>query len=114
MRSWPVRPVIRTSRGADLTDFRARSRRRNGAPLLAGRVLVVCQRLYLHRDAISRGRGCRISAVDDSYRIYKVLVQMIHVFADAVFQRRAQRDVVEDREVLDVFAQPDAARVGAD
>ena len=43
-----------------------------------------------------------------------MLVQMIHVFDDALLERRADADVVEDREVLDVLAEPDASGMRAD
>ena len=43
-----------------------------------------------------------------------MLVQVIHELAHVVLEGAGDRDVVEDREVLDVLAQADAARVRAD
>ena len=44
----------------------------------------------------------------------EVLVQVVNPLDDAVVERAADRDVVEHREVLDVFAQADAAGMRAD
>ena len=43
-----------------------------------------------------------------------MLVQVIDVLAHAILQRAADRDVIEDRQVLHVLAEADAARVRAD
>ena len=43
-----------------------------------------------------------------------MLVQVVHVLDDPTVHRSADGDVVEDREVLDVLAQADAAGVRAD
>ena len=43
-----------------------------------------------------------------------MLVQVVDELADAVLERRADRDVVEHRHVLHVLAEPDAAGVRAD
>ena len=43
-----------------------------------------------------------------------MLVQVVDPLDDAVLERPAHADVVEDREVLDVLAQADAAGVRAD
>jgi len=47
-------------------------------------------------------------------RIEKVLMQVVDVFRDAPLERPADADVVEDRFVLHVFTQADAAGVRAD
>ena len=43
----------------------------------------------------------------------RVLVKVVDPLDDAVLRRAADRDVVEEREVLDVLAQSDTAGVGA-
>ena len=43
-----------------------------------------------------------------------MLVQVVDPLDDAVLERAADGDVVEEREVLDVLAEADAARVRAD
>ena len=46
-------------------------------------------------------------------RIDEVFVKMVGVFAEAILQRAADRDEIEEREVLHIFAQADAAGVWA-
>ena len=72
------------------------------------------ERLGSHRDAVA-GR-CRgdVPTAADRRRVHEVLVQVVHVFHDPVLEGAADRDVVEDREVLDILAETDAARVRAD
>ena len=53
-------------------------------------------------------------AVADHDRVGEVFVQVVDVLDDPVGGGAGHREVVEHREVLDEFAQPDAARVRAD
>src|SRR5213592_1920573 len=46
--------------------------------------------------------------------VHKMLVQVIHVLDDAILERPTDADVVEDRKVLHVLAQPHAAGMRAD
>src|SRR4051812_30925372 len=84
------------------------------APGAAGGELEVFERLRLHGDAVPGGEGRRVAPVHDADGVDEVLVQVVHVLADAILEGGAQRDVVEDREVLDVLAESDAAGVRTD
>ena len=50
----------------------------------------------------------------DVHRVDEMLVQVVDVLAHAVVERGAHGDVIEDRQVLHVLAQPHAAGVRAD
>ena len=43
-----------------------------------------------------------------------MFMEMVHKFSDTVFQRRRHAEIVEDRQVLDAFAEADATSMGAD
>src|SRR5262249_42113956 len=67
-----------------------------------------------HRYAVTRrGRRHITSVVDDDW-VDEMLMQMIDVFDNPAFERRAHGDVVEDGEMLHVLAESDAARVRTD
>src|SRR5436305_1586921 len=63
--------------------------------------------LRLHLDTVPRGRRRQVAAVAHHNGIDKVLVQVIHVLDHTILERGADGDVVEQREVLHVLAQPD-------
>src|SRR2546423_14773730 len=67
-----------------------------------------------HRDAVARGGGHEVATVAHDHGIDEVLVQVVHVFDDAVLERRADAHVIEDCEMLHVFAQPYPAGMGTD
>src|SRR5206468_1031821 len=71
------------------------------------------ERLAPHRNAVARRRRRHVAAVTNDHRVQEMLVQVVHVLDDAVLERGAHADVVEDREVLHVLAQPDPAGVRA-
>jgi hypothetical protein len=73
--------------------------------LVGGKALVGAQPRILRQYVV---------AVPHRDGMNEVLVQMIGKLDDAIFQTAADVDVVEDREVLHVLAQTDAARVWAD
>src|SRR4051812_1753608 len=73
------------------------------------RKLILCQRTLFNLDAVSGIQWRHVASVFYHDRINKMLVQMVHVLSDATFERRTHRDVVEERKVLYVFAQPDTA-----
>ncbi len=55
-----------------------------------------------------------VAAVFYDDGVEELLVQVVHVLEDPVLKGGTDVDVVEDREVLHVLAQADAARVRAD
>src|SRR5213592_5267230 len=67
------------------------------------------QTLGLHRDAVARRGGRHVMAIANHDGVHKMLVQVIHVLDDAILERPTDADVVEDRKVLHVLAQPHAA-----
>src|ERR1700730_7901313 len=72
------------------------------------------QRVGPHLGAVARARGRKVMPVLDTRGINEVLVQVVDVLAHAVFKGCAHSDVIEDREVLDVFAQANPTGVRAD
>ena len=70
-------------------------------------------RLRLHLDAVARIERRHIAPAAHADRRHEVLVQVVHVLHQPVLLRAAHRDVVEQRKVLHVLAQPHAARVRA-
>ena len=72
------------------------------------------QRIAFHGDAGSRRRGNLIAPAADHARGGEVLVQAIDVLDRPLLEAAADRDVVEDRGVLHVFAPAHATHVRAD
>src|ERR1043165_9848091 len=87
-----------------------RSTRQDGAPHRTIRVPVVFQRLLLHFDRIARPGGRQVVAVLYHAGVEEVLVQMVDVLGDAALGGAGDADVIPHGQVLDVFAQTDAAR----
>src|ERR1700687_4217631 len=71
------------------------------------------QRAGFDLCAVARSLRSEIPPSLHTNRVYEVFVQVVDELAGAVFQRAAHGDVVEDRQVLDVLAEPDAAGVRA-
>src|SRR5437899_12718346 len=68
----------------------------------------------MHRHTVPwRVRGHVAPTFNDD-RVHKMLVQVGGVLDHAVLQRTANRDVVEEREMLHIFTQANTARVWAD
>ena len=68
----------------------------------------------MHRHTVPwRVRGHVAPTFNDD-RVHKMLVQVGSVLDHAVLQRAADRDVVEEREMLHIFRQANAARVWTD
>src|SRR5207342_1797449 len=55
-----------------------------------------------------------VAAVANHDWIHEMLVQVIDILDDAILQRRAHGDVVEEGQVLHVLAQPDSSSVRTD
>src|SRR3954453_18594250 len=72
------------------------------------------ERLRTDLDAVAGRRRHLVAAADDADRVDEVLVQVVDELAYPVVERAAEGDVVEDRDVLGVLAEPDSARVRAD
>ena len=51
--------------------------------------------------------------IADDYWSEKVFVQVIDVFNHPIFQRGTDSDVIEEREMLHIFAESHASRVWA-
>ena len=96
-----------TARGEDATDALDRRPRR---PVGVGKAP---EALGLHCDAVAGRRGGHVPPVLQGNGIDEVLVEMIDVFDDAIFQRGADAEIVEDGEVLHVLAQAHAAGMRA-
>ncbi len=79
------------------------------SPRAAGRELVRLERFRLHLDTVAWCGRWHVAAVFDVHGIKEMLVEVVNVFQDSVLQRGTDTDVVEDREILYVLAQPDAA-----
>src|SRR5216684_951654 len=82
-------------------------------PCLAVWKLVVIKRVSFHLNAVSRRKRRQIVTVPDRSRKDKVFVKMIDVLDDAILKRGANRYVVDERKVLDIFAQANAAGMRA-
>src|SRR2546426_11021657 len=78
------------------------------------RIRVGSNRRGIHRHAISWSVRGYIAATPDDDRMHKMLVQVRCVLDHAVLKRAANRDVVEEREMLHIFTQANASRVRAD
>src|SRR5260221_1497371 len=72
------------------------------APHFAFRELVGLERVGLDGDAVAGARRRQVAGVAHDARIDEVLVEVVDVLAHAVLETAAHRDVVEDRDVLDV------------
>ena len=75
------------------------------------RMLVVIKRCVFHLDAVPRIEGRQVASFLYLHRTHKMFMQMIDILCDSIFERRADCDVVEQRNVLHVFAEPYAAGV---
>src|SRR5258707_2613668 len=84
------------------------------APYFAFRELVGLERVGLDGDAVTRARRRQVAGIAHDARIDEVLVEVVDVLAHAVFETAAHRDVVEDRDVLHILAEADAAGMRAD
>src|SRR5258708_39852790 len=83
-------------------------------PGAAAGVFEPLQRARFDLRAVARSRRGEVPPTFHGDRVDEVFVQVVDEFARAVFQRSADRDVVEDRQVLDVLTESDAAGVRAD
>src|SRR5258708_11599978 len=72
------------------------------------------QRAGLDLRAVARSRRSEVPPTLHRDGVDEVFVQVVDEFARTVFQGSADRDVVEDRQVLDVLTESDAAGVRAD
>src|SRR5256712_11738818 len=88
--------------------------RRLRAPRRTCREPVLAERLHPHLDSVAGFHGRHVAPALDRDRIDEVLVEMIDVLEHAVLQRSGHRDVVDERDVLHVLAQPDASGMRAD
>jgi len=80
-------------------------------PRRAVRKLVVSKRLRFHLDAVTRIERRRVITMLHYYGKDEVFVQMIDVLNDSILKRSTDRDVIEERQMLNVFAKPDSARM---
>ena len=64
-----------------------------------------------HRDAVA-GAAARGIGRPGRSPVLEMLVQVIDILHDPILQRACHGDVVEDRQVLDILAEPDASCVG--
>src|SRR5215831_10120921 len=78
----------------------------------AGKFIIV-ERLGFHFNAVTGIEWRQVVPVFHLYRIHKVFVQVIDIFDDAVFERRTNRNVIEERKMLHVFTETYAPGVRA-
>src|SRR3972149_12071474 len=71
-------------------------------------------RVPLHRNAVPGKRGSEIATSFDVHRVFEVRVEVIDVLDHAIFHGAAHRDVVEEREMLHVLAETNAAGMRTD
>src|SRR6266550_3081355 len=74
----------------------------------------LAKRLRMHREAPARALWRDITAVANDNRVEEVLVEVLDVLEDAVLERPADPDVVEQRDVLHVLAKAHLAGVWTD
>src|SRR5262245_18223614 len=91
--------------------LRTTDNRRSLFPGLPTWKLIVIKRLSLHFNAVARVHWRHVSAILDSHGIDKVFMQVIDIFRDAVLERCAHRDVIKEREMLNVLTQTDTSGV---
>lgn len=75
---------------------------------------VILNGFALHLDTVTRVEGSHVAAVLHDDGMNKVFVEMVDVFEDAALCGCRDTDVVNEGEVLDVFAEADATGVWAD
>src|SRR5215469_13652756 len=70
--------------------------------------------LGLHGDAVAGQRGRHIAAGAHAHGIDEVLVQMVDEFQHPALHAGADADEIDHRQMLDIFAEADAAGMRAD
>src|SRR5207249_5896310 len=85
--------------------------RLSAGPHLPVRKTISDPRRLFDCDAVARFHRRHVPSAPDDDRIIEVFVKMIDVLDDAAVHRGGDGDVVEHREMLDVFTQADAAGV---
>src|SRR5712692_1092136 len=83
-------------------------------PCLAVWKFVVSKRVGFHLNAVSGIERRHVVTVPDRCRKNKMFMKMIDVLDDAILKRGANRYVIDQRKVLDVFAEANAAGMRAD
>jgi len=68
----------------------------------------------MHRHTVPWRVWGHVAPTFDDDRVHKMLVQVGSVLDHAVLQRAADRDVVEERKMLHIFRQANAAGVWTD
>ena len=71
------------------------------------------KRGFDHGGRVAGSLRRQVAAVAHRDGVLEVLMQVVNVFDHAVLQAATDPDVVEDREVLDMFAESDTAGVGS-
>src|SRR5947209_3921469 len=82
-----------------------------GLPHCASRKRMCHKGFGIHFTTIARSGRRHIVSIANDHWIAKVLVQVIDIFDDTVLQRGTDRDVIEDRDMLHIFAETNAARM---
>ena len=72
------------------------------------------ERIPAHGGGVARSLRRKVAAVAHRHRVLEVLVQVVDILDHAVFKAAANPDVIEDGQVLHVFAEADPAGVRAD
>ena len=70
---------------------------------------MVIKRLWFHLDAVTRIERRHVTTILHHYWKDEVFVQMIDILYDSVLKGSADRDVIEERKMLNIFAKPDSA-----
>ena len=74
---------------------------------------MVVERLLVHLDAEAGLRRRDVAAAADGDRVHEVLVQVLRVLQRAILEACTHHDVVDQRDVLPVLAEADAAGMRA-
>src|SRR5439155_21520026 len=85
----------------------------DAGPDRAAWIAVLLETFAPDAAAVAGRLGGHVAAAPDDDGIHEVLVQVIDELGHAIVHAAGNGEVVEHREVLHQFAQPDATRVGA-
>src|SRR3954451_9126121 len=70
-------------------------------------VLVAIKRGWLHGDRETRRVRGHVGGAADDAGVFEMFVEMIDILDDAVLHRSRDAQIVDHRDVLDIFAKPD-------
>src|SRR5436309_1744292 len=102
----------RSTPAMSVPPFSSKGTRRRLTPLGATRIPQPLDRLREDLGRVPGRVGHDIPAIADNGRVHEMLVQVVGVLGGAVVELAADGDVINDRDVLDVLAETEAAGMG--